>query len=125
MHRVTIGSLMVGLGVIHNAVGVVLGWPHLQAILADGYVGAVPDDAPFRMAIFWFLWFGWMAMLLGASMHWAERRGLLLPRGLGVGLAALGLTGALAMPASGFWLVVALGGLVWWRSNGPAPAPAG
>lgn len=120
MRRVTAGAMVVGIGVLHNVVGLLVGWPHLEAILGDGYVAAVPDDAPWRMAIFWFLWFGWMLMILGASWHWAERRGLVLPRWLGALFVGMGVAGGVAMPASGFWLVLPVGWLVWHRAGGGA-----
>ena len=65
---------------------------------------------------FGFLWFGWLAMLLGGSWLQVERRGLVIPNWQGVALFAVGLLGALAMPASGFWLVLPVGGVVIWRA---------
>ena len=123
MARVSAGVLLLAIGVVHNVVGVLVGWPWLLEILADGYVAAVPDDAPWRMAIFWFLWFGWALMLVGAAWARIERSGDTIPGWQGTGLALLVLAGGLAMPISGFWLGLPVAGLVWWRSARPA-APA-
>lgn len=114
--RITSGGLVLAIGTIHNVIGIALTRPHLREILADGYVNAVPDDAPWRLAAFWFLWFGWGLMLLGASWHHMERRGVAVPRWAGAVLFAIGLAGGLAMPASGFWLVLPVCALVFRRA---------
>jgi len=117
MGRVTVGSVVVGIGVLHNVVGVLATWPHLVELVQEGWFGTVPDDAPWRMATFWFLWFGWMLMLLGGSWHVAERRGMVIPGWLGVAFVVMGMVGAAAMPVSGFWTVLPVGAMIWWRSQ--------
>lgn len=112
--RVTAGALVAGIGMVHNLLGFVLGAAPLLEILSAGGFNAVTDDRPWRLAIFWFLWFGWALMLLGGTWHWAERSGLTLPRWGGAALIALGLGGAFFMPVSGFWLVVPVGVWVLW-----------
>lgn len=115
-----VGGWLIAIGVLHNLVGLMVGGPVLLEIMADGWVAAVPDDAPMRMALFWFLWFGWLAILLGASWLQIERRGLVVPAWQGLAMIVIGLLGALAMPISGFWLVLPVGAVVMarsWRAN--------
>lgn len=109
MSKITSGALLIATGVLHCAVGLVMGWEPTVAIVADGVVAAVGDDDMARNAIFWFQFGGVMMVLLGALMREVERRSLPLPQWLGWSLVGLGLGGGLCMPASGFWLVVPQG----------------
>ena len=68
------GTQLIAIGVLHNTVGVAMGSAPLRRMLAAGWVGT-PDAAFDQMAIFWFLWFGWMLMLLGAAIRTLESRG--------------------------------------------------
>lgn len=94
------GLQLVAIGVLHNLVGLVLAAGPLRAIVADGFFDAVGHETD-RMAAFWFVWFGWMLMLLGGAMRALEPRPV--PLGLVVGCAAMILGGCAAMPVSGFW----------------------
>jgi hypothetical protein len=120
---ITNGMLLFLLGVVHNLVGVVVGLgvpgaaPEalggrrlLAEITGAGVVGAVEPD-PWRMVLFWFLWFGLLVMVLGWFMHNSESEGHQHPRGLPWQLATIGLAGGLLIPVSGFWLVP----LIAWR----------
>jgi hypothetical protein len=109
------GLQLVAIGVLHNVVGLLLGQEQVLAILAGGYVGAV-EGAFDRMAIFWFLWFGWMLMLLGGAVRAIEPRPV--PRWLAAGIALMVLGGGLAMPASGFWLgLIPVAGMLMTRGE--------
>lgn len=90
------------IGALHTIVGFLIFAPQLRDILADGVLGAV-DPVPERMAAFWFLWFGWVLILLGAAFRALEVRGA-LPLSLVLGAGAMALAGALVLPVSGFWL---------------------
>lgn len=110
------GLQLVAIGLLHNVVGLFLGFAPLREILSGGVIGAVEGSFE-RMAIFWFLWFGWMLMLLGFALRAREPEPA--PRLLVAGLTAVVLGGALAIPASGFWLgLVPLAGMIirahWW-----------
>lgn len=108
MQRNISGFLLIATGVLHCAVGLVLGWALLGEIVADGLIGAIADD-PSRNAIFWFMFGGVMMIMLGALMHEVETEREALPHWLGWSLIALGLGGGLCIPASGFWLVIPQG----------------
>lgn len=109
------GTLMLAIGVLHTVVGVVLGWTPLVAIASDGYVGAVERSFD-RMAIFWFLGFGFVLMLAGEAVRLLEDRGEPVPPRLGWILGAVSGLGAAAIPASGFWLGLLPAGLIVWRA---------
>src|SRR5207248_2307835 len=88
--RLTSGQLLMAIAIVHMLVVVALGLgvpslaPRalggrklLAEVLADG---AVTTD-PWRMAVFWSLFFGLMTMLAGWLVHRLERAGQAVPRG--------------------------------------------
>jgi len=124
---VSSGALLGSIGILHNVVGVIMGLgvisleghegrAPLAEIASAGVVNGVEPDL-LRSLFFWFVFFGWLAILLGALMSWVERRGERLPAGLGYGLGALALSGGLMIPASGFWLVLPVAWLVIRRAR--------
>lgn len=103
---------------LHTAVGLVLYWGGVSTIGRNGVIAAVPDFGDSATA-FWFLifglmfaWLGWMARSFGREI------GTYPPR-FGWQLIAFGLLGGLLMPVSGFWIAVAIGLLVNFRTNQP------
>ena len=113
--RVTSGRLLVATGLLHQAVGVAVG----ARLAVDGVErnvlrelvvdGAGTDFV--RLAWFWFLITGFVLLVLGDLAHRLERQGVALPASLGWQLGALGVVGVLAIPASGFWLLLPQ---AWW-----------
>jgi hypothetical protein len=133
--RLTNGLLLLWIGVIHTLVGLAagLGVPGvapaalgtrrpLAEILSGGLVGAVEPD-PWRMILFWFLFFGFAIMILAWWLHRSERAGHPVPRALAWQLGGLALLGGVLIPASGFWLVLPVAWRIG-RAARPAPAPA-
>jgi hypothetical protein len=59
-----------------------------------------------RNAIFWFLFGGFIMIVLGKLMQDCLEADWLLPKWLGVSLLVLSLIGCMMMPISGFWLVI-------------------
>jgi hypothetical protein len=82
----------------------------LAAIAQDGFFNAVEPDVAYatfgRETAFWHLTFGLTAVILGGMIHWAQGRTGTLPAFLGWSLLAIGLSGAILMPFSGFWLIL-------------------
>jgi hypothetical protein len=134
--RVTAGAWVVVIGVVHTAVGLLLGLGLVQdpsvpqangrapvlEMLGGGVVNAVQPDL-LRMVLFWFLFFGFVLLMLGSLMRWAERQGMVLPRSVGWQLAVLGLSGGLLIPESGFWLVLPVAALVLYRAGRDSREP--
>ncbi|MCU0649995.1 MAG: DUF6463 family protein [Gemmatimonadaceae bacterium] len=116
MTVVSAGTLVIAIGVLHTIGGLLLGAQPLADILRDGYVGAV--DGHFdRMAIAWFLLFGFALMLAGDAIRAIERSAQPVPPRLGYALAAIALIGAMAMPVSGFWLALIPVGMILQRAR--------
>ncbi len=105
------------IGVLHTVVGLLLGATPLAAIVSAGYVGAV-DGYFDRLAIFWFLMFGAVLMLLGEAFRWMEQSPQGVPSRIGWQLGVVCLAGAAAMPVSGFWLGLIPSALIIVRAQG-------
>jgi hypothetical protein len=129
--RITVGSLMMATGVIHNAFGMLLGLGLVAApdglkhnlvadMRAEGLIATVEPDL-LRMTFFWFELFGALAFVLGWLMHTVERREA-LPASVGWLLLAVVLGGLVFLPASGLWLGLPQAGLILWRARHPASA---
>lgn len=128
----TVGALLVGIGVVHDLVGVAfgLGWlppaegaaarAPLTEIVRAGIIGAVEPD-PWRMTFFWFVMTGFALMLAGVAAHAIERAGLRPSPGLAASIAAFSVLGIALIPASGFWLGLVPAGLAWTRSRARSP----
>lgn len=128
MARVTQASnLMIATAIFHNVFGLLLGFglvappggaPRnlVAELLRAGVVDAVGAD-PLQMTFFWFEFTGAMAFSLGWMMRTVERQGLPVPAAIGWQLLAAGLLGAVLVPASGLWLIVAQGALLVYRSR--------
>ncbi|MDO5286509.1 MAG: DUF6463 family protein [Actinomycetia bacterium] len=99
-----VGWLLIGIGVVHNALGVAAGWPLLVAAASDGLVGAW--GAPGRGGVYWFLVTGFALMLTGGAVASLERYEPRLPWAWIAGLAALTLAGVVTLPRSGFWTLL-------------------
>jgi Family of unknown function (DUF6463) len=80
----------------------------LAAIAQDGFFDAVETNpAQFdRETAFWHVTFGVTVLILGGLVGWAQERTGTLPAFLGWSLLALGLSGVILMPVSGFWLIL-------------------
>jgi hypothetical protein len=120
-----IGRWILGVGVVHNLVGIYFFLPTLRDIAAAGVWNSIDMD-PMRNLAFWFLFSGFMIMLVGYVVDWIEKiaEGA-LPTPLGWSLLALLLMGIVTMPASGFWLLIpAIWGCLH-RPRQPVPALAG
>lgn len=109
------GSLVSGIAAVHCAVGVMLAPAPLRDIVESGVIGAV-DPHLDRIAIFWFMFFGVLMLLLGEVLRLWERTSD-LPASVGYGFGALSLAGAIAMPVSGFWLGLVPAALIVVRSR--------
>lgn len=121
MRDVRAGTWIMAVGVLHQAVGLLVGWEHLVDIAAHGGFATVTDDHPFRLAIFWFFAFGFLIMVVGSLARTVETAGLVLPRSFALTLAGVAVFGVFFMPLSGFWTMFAVAALVWQRAGTPEP----
>ena len=118
--------LIVGTAVVHIAAGLALETPFGE--IADAGVVNSIDPYPERQAAFWYLMTGVALLALGELARWTVRETGRVPARLGGWLVGMGVSGIVFMPASGFWLVAALGVLGLRAAREPerrvAEAPA-
>lgn len=117
--RITSGRLLTITGLLHQAVGVVVGLGAgvelagrnlFSEVARAGIVDSIGSDFA-RMTWFWFVMSGFLLLVLGGFAHEVERRGDTLPASLGWQIAMLSVAGIIFIPASGFWLLIPQG---WW-----------
>ncbi|MBI5516148.1 MAG: hypothetical protein HY909_20355 [Deltaproteobacteria bacterium] len=111
------GALILAVGVLKLAVGVVVYREELARIARAGVFGAVQGDQSVGAAAVWFLFAGGLLVLLGAVVLEGEREGRPPSLRTGIGLVAVGLGAVALMPASGAWLLLPLGGWIAWRAR--------
>ncbi|MET9776677.1 DUF6463 family protein [Streptomyces sp. NPDC006367] len=116
MRRRSVGHWLQLVGIGHGIIGAVTYRDVFTGMAREGLVGSVPDRGD-RAAAFWFtvaspaLWMG--GRLLRSA---EERQDLPAQRVAGVVLTVVGVTGAVAMPKSGFPVLAGIGGVLLRRS---------
>lgn len=113
-----IGKSIIFIGIVHSIFGFVVFRATLAEIITDGVLNTV-NGQPKREFVFWFLFFGFMAIIAGAVIDWCERKFGVLPDFLGWSLFALALVCVTIMPVSGGWtiLVPAIGAILRSRKS--------
>lgn len=127
MNRFPGRALMVT-GIGHALLGLVLFRAPLAAIWRDGIANTIRDGQYDREAAFWFLLFSPACFLLGQLVNHAnQHRDRWLFALVGWNLIAIGGVGALIMPVSGFWILIAIAPLVFRlaRNTAAGAVPAG
>jgi hypothetical protein len=99
-----IGKSILIIGVVHSVFGFVVFRSVLAEIAREGFVNTV-NGQPMREAAFWFLFFGFMGIILGMFVDWSERKGMELPKFFSWSLLAFTLVFVTIMPISGGWLL--------------------
>ncbi|GLI04927.1 hypothetical protein YDYSG_09570 [Paenibacillus tyrfis] len=98
------GMYMIATGMIHNVVGLLMGWEVLGLMAQDGWVNSVSSE-PDRNAIFWFLAIGFFWMITGHVFHkYLKESDHALPAIFGWYLLLFAVVGCTLMPVSGIWL---------------------
>jgi hypothetical protein len=99
------GTFLVATGIIHNVIGLLMGWEVLLRLAAEGFFNTIDTDLDH--SIFWFLFSGFMMMLLGQLMQdYIREHQQPVARYIGYYLLLLTLVGCILMPLSGFWIVL-------------------
>ena len=108
-----LGRALMLTGIGHALIGLILVRHPVAAMLREGIANTVRDGQFDREAAFWFLLFSPICFLLGQLVdHALERRDRWLCALVGWNLIVMGMVGALVMPVSGFWIVIAIAPLV-------------
>ena len=100
-----VGRWIIGVGVIHVAVGLFIFGEPLLAILRDGVWNAV-DGHSGRPLAFWFVFLGLFTIVFGSLVDWIEGRGIPTPNHVGWAFFVLVLLGIVTMPIGGGWLLL-------------------
>ena len=117
MHRL-LGRALMLTGIGHAVIGLALFRHPVAAIVREGFANTIRDGQFDREAAFWFLLFSPACYLLGQLVdHALERRDRWLCAVVGWNLIAMGMVGAIVMPVSGFWILIAIAPLVFRASR--------
>lgn len=111
-----IGKAIALIGVIHSVFGFVVFCSTLAELAGEGLVNTV-NGQPMREWAFWFILFGFLAIMFGLLVDWCERQKLQLPKFFGWSLFALTLIIVTVMPMSGGWslFLPAVGAIIRYR----------
>ena len=99
-----IGKSIIFIGVVHSVFGFVVFRSTIAELVREGVINTV-NGQPLREFAFWFLFFGFMAIIAGALTDWSERNFGILPGFLGWSLLAMTVVLVTIMPVSGAWML--------------------
>jgi hypothetical protein len=106
------GYYLVATGIIHNLIGLAIGWQSLLGMHNDNWFAStiVNGHMAFeREAIVWFLLAGFFWILFGFMLQKALKEGFIPPLSLAWGFIAIGIVIAVIMPVSGAYLFIIQG----------------
>ncbi len=112
-----IGKVLFFIGILHTTAGVSIYKAVLGTILSEKLFNTITTIEGYdRQAAFWFLYAGFMLMVLGVLINWFENNKQNVPRFVEWSLAIITITGIIMMPGSGFWfLILPAAGLFYRR----------
>ncbi|MFK7803416.1 MAG: DUF6463 family protein [Anaerolineae bacterium] len=110
------GEWMIATAGLHTVIGLLVGTTQFAAIAKSGFFNAI-DPHFDRMAIFWFLSYGFLLLLIGGMMRWAQQQTGRQPSWLAWFLWGMAIPSVILMPLSGLWLLFPLG----WLAYDPTP----
>lgn len=102
--RSWIGKSVVFIGIVHSVFGFFVFRSTIRELVGEGLVNTV-NGQPEREFAFWFLFFGFMAIIAGLLIDWCEKTVGTLPGFLGWSLLALTVVCVTIMPISGAWAI--------------------
>lgn len=102
--KIWIGKAIALIGIIHTVFVFFVFRKVIGEIIAEGFFNTVQEQEN-RNYAFWFIFFGFVAVILGLLVNYLERLNIALPRFLGWSLLALTLLLVAIMPISGGWLL--------------------
>jgi len=106
------GYYLVFTGVIHNLIGLAIGWQSLLSMHQDNWFASTFVNGQIifqREAIVWFLLTGFFWILFGLMLQKALKEGFTPPLSLAWGFIAIGIVIAVIMPVSGAYLFIIQG----------------
>lgn len=106
------GYLLCATGVIHNIIGIMLGWSSLQAMHDSGWWASTVVDGQYmfdRAAIVWFLTLGSFWIVLGLALQSALDQGVTISPLIGWSIVLIAAAIIVVEPQSGAYLVLLQG----------------
>ncbi len=104
------GILLIGTGILHNALGFIFGWPQLVEIFSHSIWDSMSVTGDRRQELLWFLMLGFAWIMAGALMHTSiKENNIPVSKTYGWVLLLKGVSVAILMPASGAWLIIPQG----------------
>lgn len=106
------GYYLVATGIIHNLIGLMMGWPILLEMANAGWISSTVVDGQVLMdreAISWFLITGFFWIAFGLTLQKTIEQGFIPPASLGWNFIIIGTIVAFIMPVSGAYLFVIQG----------------
>lgn len=102
-----IGKTLICIAIGHSSVGFISYRSVLEIIFNDGVFNTIVIGGnPNRESAFWFLYSGFMLLLVGGLVDYLERLDLDIPLLFTIAFSVLTVMGILVMPVSGFWLLI-------------------
>lgn len=104
------GYWLIFTSIIHVIVGIWIYGEPLSEIVRDGFFNSIapnpfaPDFA--REDAFWFMTLTAFMIILAQLCFWANSSKISLPKSIGWNLLITSIIGAIAIPISGFWLLM-------------------
>jgi len=109
------GYFLVATGIIHNLIGLVLGWNVLVEMHQYGWFASTVVEGEMlfnREAIIWFILSGTFWIVFGLTLQKSITQGFVPPVSLGWSFVVIGIVVAIIMPVSGAYLFIVQGGLL-------------
>lgn len=104
---------MIAIGIIHTVTGFFIFKDVLAQLFSEGLANTVNGEWD-REAAFWFVFSGFLMLLVGGLVDRAEREYRALPAFFSWGMLGIVALAVLIMPASGWWaFFVPVTGLLW------------
>ncbi|MCO7187953.1 MULTISPECIES: DUF6463 family protein [unclassified Pseudoalteromonas] len=109
-----LGNGLIFTGLLHNLVGILMGWEVLTAMHQEGWFATTVVNGSMlfdREAIVWFLSSGVLFLLLGSVLRQLSTYQIPVPGLFAPSLTLFGVVLAIIMPFSGAYLLILLGAL--------------
>jgi len=102
-----IGKSLVAIGIVHNIGGIIIYQSILGILVGERIYNTVTIFEGYdRQAAFWFLFAGFMLMIVGGLVSWFENQDKVMPKFIEWSMAGVTITGIVVMPRAGFWLLI-------------------
>jgi len=109
------GHFLIATGIIHNLIGLIMGWPILVSMHQEAWYASTVLDGQMlfdREAIIWFITSGTFWIAFGLTLKKLLAEGFVPPSSLGWSFIAIGFALVVIMPVSGAYLFVIQGALL-------------